>query len=106
MLMSRYELAARSGALSAPNLEIAAGWDAPLRTFYLQVKDLDLERDNPDADPILVWLGTRDMEITDIDAFLTQLERYAITPPDIRDKLVRDQRADFRPARHRLTLAF
>lgn len=104
--MSRYELAARSGSLSAPNLEIAAGWDAPLRTFYLQVKDLDREREDPDGDPILVWLGTRDMEITDIDEFVAQLERYATVAPDLRNKLVRDQRADFRPARHRLTLAF
>ena len=100
--MSRHQLDMRADApVKIDDLEIVLGWDAPLRTFFAYVKDLEIERASDD-DPILIWVGTRDREITDVAAILAHVEPWAIVPARLRSDLEAERSADDGRQRHPL----
>ena len=83
--MSRYSIPAQQ-----PGLTVTVGWDNPLCTFFAQVFDPSIEED---ADACLLWIGTAPGDISTIAALQAQLTGWATIPPDIVDRLVRDQQA-------------
>ena len=83
--MSRYNIPSQN-----PALTIIVGWDNPLQTFFAQAFDPSVE-DEAEAD--LLWIGTAFQEIPTVAALQAQLTGWAIIPPDIVDRLIRDQQA-------------
>jgi hypothetical protein len=83
--MSRYRIPAQD-----PALTVIVGWDNPLLTFFAQVFDPSIEEDD-EAD--LLWIGTALQEIATVAALQAQLASWAAIPPDIVDRLTRDQHA-------------
>jgi hypothetical protein len=83
--MSRYSIPAQD-----PALTVIVGWDNPLLTFFAQVFDPSIEEDD-EAD--LLWIGTALQAIPTVAALQTQLTGWATLPPDIVDRLTRDQQA-------------
>ena len=83
--MSRYRIPAQD-----PGLTAIVGWDNPLMTFFAQVFDPSIEED---ADACLLWIGTAPEAISTVAALQAQLTGWATIPPDIVDRLVRDQQA-------------
>ena len=73
-----------------PGLTVIVGWDNPLLTFFAQVFDPSIEED---ADACLLWIGTAPGAIPTVAALQAQLTGWATIPPDIVDRLVRDQHA-------------
>ena len=67
--MSRYSLPAQQ-----PGLTVIVGWDNPLQTLFAEVFDPSIEDDEAAC---LLWIGTAPEAI----------------PPDIVDRLTRDQQA-------------
>ena len=64
------------------------GWDNPLVTFFAQVFDPSIE---DDEDACLLWIGTAPEAIPTVAALQAQLAGWAAIPPDIVDRLTRDQ---------------
>lgn len=85
--MSRYELKLKPTAREG--LSAAIGWDPPLATFFAQV--LDAAREALDENPVIIWVGTLYGEIEDVDEALRALSPYAVLPPDLRGRLLRDR---------------
>jgi hypothetical protein len=83
--MSRYSLPAQQ-----PGLTVIVGWDHPLTTFFAQVFDPSIEED---TDACLLWIGTTPEAIPTIAVLQAQLAGWATIPPDIVDRLIRDQHA-------------
>jgi hypothetical protein len=83
--MSRYRIPAQD-----PALTVIVGWDNPLVTFFAQAFDPSIE-DEAEAD--LLWIGTALREIPTVAALQDQLNGWATIPPDIVDRLTRDQQA-------------
>jgi len=83
--MSRYRIPAQD-----PGLTVIVGWDNPLTTFFAQVFDPSIEED---ADACLLWIGTAPEAIPTVATLQAQLVGWATIPPDIVDRLVRDQQA-------------
>jgi hypothetical protein len=83
--MSRYSLPAQQ-----PGLTVTVGWDNPLCTFFAQVFDPSIEED---ADACLLWIGTAPGAIPTVAVLQAQLAGWATIPPDIVDRLTRDQQA-------------
>lgn len=82
--MSRHEI--KSG--SNPALEITVGWDQPLQTYFVIVKDNCIdERD----DRIICWAGASPQELYEIDDLQKVLQPYAIMGADLRQKLYADK---------------
>jgi len=79
--MSRYSLPAQQ-----PGLTVTVGWDNPLCTFFAQVFDPSIEED-----ACLLWIGTAPGAIPTVAALQAQLAGWAAIPPDIVDRLTRDQ---------------
>lgn len=104
--MSRHQLDKRTDT-PAPitDPEITVGWDAALRTFFLIVKDLEIERTS-DEDPVLVWLGTSDQELSTVDALLRHTEPWAIIPARLRADLEEERRGDNRRGPHPMSGLF
>ena len=59
-------------------------------TFFAQVFDPSIEED---ADACLLWIGTAPAAIPTVAALQAQLAGWATIPPDIVDRLTRDQQA-------------
>ena len=83
--MSRYSLSAQQ-----PGLTGTVGWDNPLCTFFAQVFDPSIEDDEAAC---LLWIGTAPGAILTVVALQAQLADWAAIPPDIVDRLTRDQQA-------------
>jgi hypothetical protein len=83
--MSRYSIPAQQ-----PGLTVTVGWDNPLCTLFAQVFDPSIEED---ADACLLWIGTAPEAIPTVAALQAQLAGWATIPPDIVDRLLRDQHA-------------
>jgi hypothetical protein len=83
--MSRYSILAQQ-----PGLTVIVGWDNPLQTLFAQVFDPSIEDDEAAC---LLWIGTAPETIPTVAALQAQLAGWATIPPDIVDRLVRDQHA-------------
>jgi hypothetical protein len=83
--MSRYSVPTQD-----QDLTVIVGWDNPLVTFFAQVFDPSIEED---AEACLLWIGTALREIPTVAALQAQLAGWATIPPDILDRLIRDQHA-------------
>jgi hypothetical protein len=90
--MSRYEYLPR---LWPDHISFAVGWDPALDTYFAQVMDYSISRDDG---CVIVWLGAMPPHYTDIDALMQQLNRrilgwlYPVTlTAMMRAKLIRDQ---------------
>ena len=83
--MSRYSIPAQQ-----PGLTVIVGWDNPLTTFFAQVCDPSIEEDE---EACLLWIGTAPEAIPTVAALQAQLVGWAAIPPDIVDRLTRDQQA-------------
>lgn len=83
--MSRYTIPAQN-----PALTVTVGWDNPLGTLFAQVFDPSIEED---AEACLLWIGTAPEAIPTVAALQAQLADWAAIPPDIVDRLIRDQQA-------------
>jgi hypothetical protein len=81
--MSRYSLPPQQ-----PGLTVIVGWDNPLCTLFAQVFDPSIEDDEAAC---LLWIGTAPEAIPTVAALQAQLAGWATIPPDIVDRLVRDQ---------------
>ena len=81
--MSRYSIRTQD-----PHFTAVVGWDNPLVTFFAQVFDPSIEED---AEACLLWIGTAPEAIPTVAALQAQLTGWAAIPPDIADRLVRDQ---------------
>ncbi len=86
--MSRHQLR----ALNPDRYEVVVGWDRPLSTHFLIVRDLTI--DDQVGDPVVVWLGAARR------AFLPEVKRrashYAVWPDGLTAALEDDrfERAD------------
>jgi len=83
--MSRYSIPAQQ-----PGLTVIVGWDNPLCTLFAQVFDPSIEDDEAAC---LLWIGTAPGAIPTVAALQAQLAGWAMIPPDIMARLVRDQQA-------------
>ena len=83
--MSRYSVPAQD-----PVLTVIVGWDNPLATFFAQAFNPAIE-DEAEAD--LLWIGTAFQEISTVAALQAQLTGWASIPPDVVERLTRDQQA-------------
>jgi hypothetical protein len=83
--MSRYSISAQQ-----PGLTVTVGWDNPLGTFFAQVGNPSIEADETAC---LLWIGTAPAAIPTVAALQAQLAGWATIPPEIVDRLVRDQQA-------------
>ena len=81
--MSRYSIPAQQ-----PGLTVIVGWDNPLQTLFAQVFDPSIEDDEAAC---LLWIGTAPGAIPTIAALQAQLVGWATIPPDIVERLTRDQ---------------
>lgn len=70
--------------------EISIGWDPPLGSFLLQVRDREI--DETQQDPVIVWMGA-DWPATEIkvDQLLLEASQWAILPEDLRPGLLTDR---------------
>jgi hypothetical protein len=90
--MSRYEYLPRYW----PNhMSFAVGWDPALDTYYAQVMDYSISRDDG---CVIAWLGAMPPHYTDIDALMLSLNKsilgrvHPVTLTAImRAQLIRDQ---------------
>jgi hypothetical protein len=69
---------------------VIVGWDNPLVTFFAQGFDPAIE---DDEEAYLLWIGTAPEAIPTVVALQAQLAGWAAIPPDIVDRLTRDQQA-------------
>jgi hypothetical protein len=73
-----------------PALTVTVGWDNPLGTLFAQVFDPAIEDDD---EACVLWIGTTPQAISTVAALQAQLTGWAAIPPDIVNRLVRDQHA-------------
>jgi hypothetical protein len=71
--MSRYEITNDKGKWEF-------GWDPPLLTFFLQLSDPELEKSDPDANPV-IWEGSRPCEIYEVDDLVRRARREGLDIP-------------------------
>ena len=83
--MSRYSIPPQQLGLT-----VTVGWDNPLQTLFAQVFDPSIEDDEAAC---LLWIGTAPEAIPTVAALQAQLAGWATIPPDIVDRLTRDQQA-------------
>jgi hypothetical protein len=83
--MSRYSVPAQDQTLT-----VVVGWDNPFVTFFAQVFNPSIDED---AEACLLWIGTAPEGIPTVAALQAQLADWATIPPDIVDRLTRDQQA-------------
>lgn len=76
--MSRYPVTVRSAEATDTNAII--GYDAPMRTYFLQAFDDD-RRDAPG-----LWLGTRFDAFPDLDALIAAAGARGVTLVDLADE--------------------
>lgn len=81
--MSRYEWK-RDG------LVYSIGWDVPMRTYYYQLADENI--DDSEADPVIEWLGGNFDEYTDIYRMFDDV--WQITLEDIPNEVLLFLEAD------------
>ena len=73
-----------------PRCTAVVGWDNPLTTFFAQIFNSSIEDDD---EACVLWIGTAPEAITTVAALQAQLAGWAAIPPDIVDRLTRDQQA-------------
>jgi hypothetical protein len=69
---------------------VIVGWDHPVGTLFAHVFDPSIEDDEAAC---LLWIGTTPEAIPTVAALQAQLTGWATIPPDIVDRLRRDQQA-------------
>jgi hypothetical protein len=69
---------------------VIVGWDHPVGTLFAHVFDPSIEDDEAAC---LLWIGTAPEAIPTVAALQAQLTGWATIPPDIVDRLRRDQQA-------------
>ncbi len=82
---SRYVLE----AFEPTRYKVDVGWDANFRTYFVQV--FDAQRKADDGSNHVFCAGMNPEELSTVDALADAMERFAVIPPDIRDKLHQDQ---------------
>jgi hypothetical protein len=70
--MSRHDLIPFS-----KQYDVTIGWDPPLETFFAQVEDLTLARQDDD-NAMVVWVGTSYREILRPEDLATHVTKYAV----------------------------
>jgi hypothetical protein len=83
--MSRYELQALQ---KNPHCMCAIGWDRPLATYYAQVIDPDCNDVDNQAG---FWEGTIHAEYPRPDELLSRIAAWAVVPPELKARLLRDR---------------
>ena len=73
-----------------PRCTAVVGWDNPLTTFFAQIFNASIEDDD---EACVLWIGTALEAIPTVAALQAQLAGWAAIPPDIVDRLTRDQQA-------------
>jgi hypothetical protein len=73
-----------------PRFTAVVGWDNPLTTFFAQIFNASIEDDD---EACVLWIGTAPEAIPTVAALQAQLAGWATIPPDIVDRLTRDQQA-------------
>ena len=73
-----------------PRCTAVVGWDNPLTTFFAQIFNASIEDDD---EACVLWIGTAPEAIPTVAALQAQLAGWATIPPDIVDRLTRDQQA-------------
>jgi hypothetical protein len=84
--MSRHDLISFS-----KRFDITVGWDAPMRTYFAQVEDLELVKRGED-DTVVGWVGTSYSEILRPEDLRHYIEPYGILDDETLAEL-RDDRA-------------
>ncbi len=97
--MSRHIIQAREAA----RFEIIVGYDAPLHTFFAQVKDREVlaraedDESSVDEDYFALWVGTSLNEIPTVESLANALAPYADLPDEGRETLRRDHEREAHP---------
>lgn len=82
--MSRHEITPKEA-----RYEVTVGWDRPLRTYFAQVRDLEVVGEG--GDDLVLWAGTWDRAIPDRSHLQSIIKRYAILSDDMLDTLLKDR---------------
>jgi hypothetical protein len=100
--MSRYEYLPRHWP---SHMSFAVGWDPAMHSFFAQVMDYSISRDD---DCVVIWLGALRPHYADIDAMMQALNRRilgrlhpVVLGETTRRRLIRDRERSLRPSRHR-----
>ena len=89
--MSRYPIAAYD-----PKYIVVVGWDAPMTTFFAQVEDLTIN--DEENDPIVFWIGDKDMAIPTISQLESEIAPYATISTEIIEQLQADYEQAWAPS--------
>ena len=84
------DLARSLSSTPDPRCTAVVGWDNPLTTFFAQIFNASIADDD---EACVLWIGTAPEAIPTVAALQAQLAGWAAIPPDIVDRLVRDQQA-------------
>ena len=96
--MSRHHLTVRADVPGAPrNLEIIAGWDGPLQTYFAQVIDLDADEESDGR--VLLWLGTGWKAEPSPRRVLDALKPWAVSPYILFQVLMAERDSDLRESK-------
>lgn len=74
--------------------EVVVGWDPPLQTFFVQVRDLrpDQRFTGGVLDDLVLWKGASAIgEICDVDELIAVVAPYAFISPWMRESLLHDK---------------
>jgi hypothetical protein len=95
--MSRYNITPRSD----PTLEITAGWDAPLSTFFANVirpVPDDVPFDSDQEDEILLCVGCKPYEYTSPAKIASAISEYADLGDEVIFKMLQDSVQPYKPS--------
>lgn len=73
------------------------GYDPPLQTYFATIELLD-ELVEPEADPVILWVGA-ESRIHTVEELIAAIEEYAQIPPALQDRLRADKQAAPLPSR-------
>lgn len=80
--MSRHQLVPKN-----KNHEVVVGWDHPLLTYFVIVKDKTAKGD----DQVICWVGTQPRQLYEVEDVLHYAKLYADIPPNLGVKLYGDK---------------
>lgn len=83
--MSRHELTPKN-----PNHSVVVGWDHPLQTFFIIVKD-KIKEVHYEEQGFLLWKGTTPREIYEVEDVTRLAGRYAEVTPELDARLYGDK---------------
>lgn len=82
--MSRHGIPAKDS-----KYQVVVGWDAPMRTYFAHVRDLNTGRRDP---TLILWLGGTSDEIQSVSLLSTKLQDYATISDSMVETLWEDKR--------------